>query len=56
MPFSGSWKKLQVCRSSAMAIEVIGFVKVGSGSEVVEAIVGGPKTWRIRRVEGSSSK
>ena len=39
MPFWGSSKKLQVCQSSATVIKVIGFVKVGSGSEVVEAIV-----------------
>ena len=38
MPLLGSSKKMHVRRSSAIVIEVIGFVKVGSGREVVEAM------------------
>ena len=37
----GSSKNWQVCRSSMRVIEVMGFVKVGSGREVVDAILGG---------------
>ena len=43
MPFGDSWKNKQVCRSSAMAISVMGFVNVGSGRESVEAILSGPR-------------
>jgi hypothetical protein len=43
MPLLGSSKKVHVCRSSAIVIEVIGFVKVGSGREVVDAMSTGPR-------------
>ena len=43
MPLLGSSKNVQVCRSSAIVIEVIGFVKMGSGREVVEAMGVGPR-------------
>ena len=56
MLFWGSSKKLQVCQSSATVIKVIGFMKVGSGSEVVEAIVGGPKMKQFCQVRGPSLK
>ena len=43
MPLLGIPKKTHVCRSSVIVIEVIGFVNVGSGREVVDAMSTGPR-------------
>jgi len=46
MPLLGSSKKMHACHSSAIVIEVIGLVKVGSGREVVDAMSMGPRRGR----------
>ena len=38
MPLLGISKKVHVCRSSVIVIDIIGFVKMGSGREVVDAM------------------
>ena len=43
MPVWGNLKNWHVCWSSTRVIGVIGLVKVGSGREVVDAMMRGPR-------------